>query len=326
MITSQFLEKLRCPQTLQRLRLEYGTDDPANARMLISEDGRHSYPVQSGIPRFVPESNYADNFGMQWNRFARTQLDSHSGHRISADRFWKTTGWSPEALNGKWVLDIGCGSGRFAEVALSSGANVVAVDFSTAVDACHANLSRYPNLHVVQGDIFSLPLDLGSFDFVYCPGVLQHTPDPQTAFAALTAMVSPGGSLVVDVYQKRLTHLLHPKYLLRPITKRMNKQRLFWICEHMVPVALPVSQMLGMVPFVGRGLQRLIPVANLSHLPLSPRQLLEWALLDTFDWLGPKCDNPQDIPTLHSWMTEAGMHTIEIVQVGHLACRGIRPK
>lgn len=324
---AEFLNKLRCPKTGQRLRVESGRADCIiDDDVLVSEDGAHRYPVRRGVPRFVPESNYADNFGMQWNRFARTQLDSHSGHPISHDRFWHATGWAPDAMKGKWVLDIGCGSGRFAEIALSSGANVVALDYSTAVDACQANLGHHPNLHVVQGDVFALPFEAGSFDFVYSLGVLQHTPDPHAAFAALPPMVAPGGSLAVDYYEKRLTALIHSKYLLRPITKRMNQQTLFALLERVVPVLLPVSQLLGKVPVAGRALKRLVPVANDDdNLPLTPQQLREWSLLDTFDWLGPEYDNPQDIPTARRWMEEAGMRDIEILHVGHLVARGVRP-
>jgi len=183
---SELLEKLRCPVSRLPLRVDDGE--------LVSEDGRHRYPIRNGIPRFVPESNYADNFGMQWNHFSKTQLDSHSGHPISADRFWKATGWQPEQIKDHWVLDVGCGAGRFAEVALSAGAKVVALDYSSAVDAsCYANLQHHPNLHVVQGDIYALPFAPESFPFVYSLGVLQHTPDVAKAFAALPPMVAGGG-------------------------------------------------------------------------------------------------------------------------------------
>jgi hypothetical protein len=70
----------------------------------------------------VPESNYADNFGMQWNHFRQTQLDSYSGLPNSSDRFWLATHWSPVSLKDQWVLDVGCGAGRFAEVALNARA------------------------------------------------------------------------------------------------------------------------------------------------------------------------------------------------------------
>ena len=165
---TEFIEILRCPQTGQPLLLEEATyrDGQIHSGWLIASGGRHRYPVRDSIPRFVPESNYADNFGLQWNTFRKTQLDSHSGHPISADRFWKTVGWRPEDVSGQWVLDAGCGAGRFAEVALQAGANVVALDYSSAVDACRANLGHYPNLHVVQGDILALPFPRDRFPFV----------------------------------------------------------------------------------------------------------------------------------------------------------------
>ena len=116
---SEMLSRLRCPRSRRPLQAAKNKQDAVG---WCPGDGAHRYPIRGGIPRFVPESNYADNFGMQWNHFAKTQLDSHSGHAISADRFWMTTGWRPEDLRDQWVLDVGCGSGRFAEIALAAGA------------------------------------------------------------------------------------------------------------------------------------------------------------------------------------------------------------
>ncbi|MFT3858144.1 MAG: methyltransferase domain-containing protein [Aquabacterium sp.] len=324
----ELLSLLRCPVTGQALQLvdaEYAQDGRVRSGRLVSADGSRSYPVRNHVPRFVPESNYADNFGMQWNRFSRTQLDSHSGCPISAERFWRATGWTPEDIRGKWVLDIGCGSGRFAEVALMAGAKVVALDYSTAVDACHANLGHHPGLHVVQGDIYALPFDKGTFPFVYSLGVLQHTPDVHKAFASLPPMVAPGGRLCTDFYWRRLRTMLHTKYLLRPFTKRMPQDKLFALLEKVVPTLLGVSQALGKVPLVGRLLQRLVPVADYTGIyPLTPQQLREWALLDTFDMLGPQYDSPQSPGTIRRWMTAAGLKQIEVLQVNLLVIRGMK--
>jgi len=105
---SELLNILRCPKSGKKLRLE-SVDErngQVNSGWLVSEDKQHRYPIRAFIPRFVPESNYADNFGMQWNKFRQTQLDSFSGHPISRDRFWKATGWRPEDIAGQWVLDV----------------------------------------------------------------------------------------------------------------------------------------------------------------------------------------------------------------------------
>jgi SAM-dependent methyltransferase len=330
------LERLRCPQSGQPLVMEssdsgirsefHAASNPIDEILqgwLVSRDGRHRYPIRNGTPRFVPEFNYADNFGMQWNHFAKTQLDSHSGHPISAERFWRSTNWSHAEMKGRWVLDVGCGSGRFAEVALSTGAQVVALDYSSAVDACYANLKHHPNLHVVQGDIYAMPFAPESFAFVYSLGVLQHTPDVAGAFAALPPMMEGMGRLCVDYYEKSFKSRLLPKYWLRPFTKRMGKQRLFGLVSIAVPVLLPISCALGRMPGVGRLLKRLVPVANYDGLlPLTATQLREWALLDTFDWFSPAYDSPQTADTARCWLEQAGLQDIEVLKAGHLVSRG----
>ena len=323
----ELLELLRCPKTGQRLTLE---TDGSNLQevetgWLVSEDSLHRYIVHNGIPRFVPESNYADNFGMQWNHFRQTQLDSHSCLPISSDRFWLATNWSPADLKEQWVLDVGCGAGRFAEVALKAGAKLVALDYSSAVDACYANLKHHPNLHVVQGDIYALPFAHSAFPFVYSLGVLQHTPDVAKAFAALPPMVGRGGQLCVDYYWKRIRTMMHTKYLLRPFTKRMAQPKLFSLLQRWVPGLLAISQTLGCVPVVGRVLQRLVPVVDYTDdYPLTDQQLKEWALLDTFDMLAPAYDNPQTAATARRWFEEAKFVNVQVGHWGHLVGRGTK--
>jgi SAM-dependent methyltransferase len=324
-VHDELLELLRCPRSGQALVLEGAEYERGRIRCgwLVSESGAHRYPINDFIPRFVPQSNYADNFGMQWNRFRRTQLDSYSGQPISASRFWKATGWQAGDLAGQWVLDAGCGAGRFAEVALQAGARVLALDYSGAVDACYANLGHHEQLHLVQGDIYALPLRQQFFPFVYSLGVLQHTPDVAGALAALPPCASAGARICVDFYWRRLRTVLHSKYLLRPITKRIPQQRLFGMLETVVPVLLPISRQLGRVPVVGRVLKRAIPVADYSGVyPLSETQLQEWALLDTFDMLAPVYDNPQTAARVAQWLRAAGLVDVEVFHEGHLVARG----
>jgi len=319
---------LRCPNSGQVLILEseQSAGEDVTSGWLVSKDGKHRYPIFNGIPRFVPESNYADNFGMQWNKFRQTQLDSYSGYPISSDRFWKATGWTPADIAGQWVLDVGCGAGRFAEVALKAGAKVVALDYSSAVDACYANLKQYPNLYVVQGDIYALPFPKEFFPFVYSLGVLQHTPNVFKSFSALPPVVSPGGGkLCTDFYWKRFRTMCHSKYLIRPITKRLKQQTLFRLLKTITPSLLKTSQFLGAIPIVGKFIKRIVPVADYTGVyPLKMNQLEEWALMDTFDMLAPQYDNPQSATTIRSWMENAGLKEVEVFQANLLVVRGIK--
>jgi SAM-dependent methyltransferase len=326
---TKFVERLCCPETGQVLSLEQGEFDGAGriirSGYLVSQDGHYRYPIRKGIARFVPEENYADNFGMQWARFSRTQLDSHSNLSVSSDRFWSSTNWNSGGIRGKWVLDVGCGSGRFAEIALLAGANVVALDYSSAVDACYENLKHYPNLHVVQGDIYALPFPQHSFDFVYSLGVLQHTPNVAKAFESLPKMLDAGGQLCVDYYEKTFWSLFLPKYWLRPLTSRIEPKKLFRILELLIPSLLFISRVLDRIPLIGRILKRIVPVANYEGIySLDSKQLREWALLDTFDWLSPAYDQPQNVETATRWLIAANLQNIEVLKEGHLVARGTK--
>jgi hypothetical protein len=105
----------------------------------------------------------------------------------------------------------------------------------------------------------------------------------------------------------------------------MNPQRLLRMVERLVPWLLPVSSLLSKIPVVGRRLRYAIPVAN--HAPdypqLSSAQVYEWAVLNTFDMLGPKYDQPQTTATLDKWFREAGLRDVKVFRKGHLCGHGV---
>jgi SAM-dependent methyltransferase len=278
------------------------------------------------VPRFVPERNYSSSFGFQWNRFRRTQLDSSTGQPITRDRFFAQSGWTASDMADQWTLDVGCGAGRFAEIALDTGARVVAVDYSIAVDACRANLGPHRRLDLIQADVYRLPFRREFFTFVYCFGVLQHTPDVRGAFLALAQQLQPGGQIAVDLYPRIPLNVIWPKYWLRPLTRRLPPERLFTLVTGMVDALWPVSLALGRVPRVGRRLRHALPIANYDGLlPLTAEQLKEWAVLDTFDMLAPAHDHPQTVGALRKWFTEARLADVDVFRRGLVVGRGRQP-
>ena len=117
--------------------------------------------------------------------------------------------------------------------------------------------------------------------------------------------------------------MLLPKYWLRPFTKRIDKESVFLFLEKNIDFLLKVSRILRRIPFIGKLLARVIPVADYSTiLPLSEKQIREWAILDTFDWLTPTYDNPQTRKTIHKWLIEFGFEKIQVLKEGHIVGRG----
>jgi len=292
---SALVEFLAEPETNAPLELVDAVrqGDEIVSGLLRSVQTGRTFPIVEGIPRFVESANYARSFGMQWNRFAQTQLDSANGADYSTQRFLAETRWTRETLDNKWVFDGGCGSGRFAEVAASMGAHVIALDYSSAIDAAAKNLSRYPNVHCVQGNLLQPPIRRRRLDFAYSIGVLQHTPDSSRALAALIHLVREGGELAVVAYAKRWYTPLYGKYLVRPFTKRVSPEALLSAITLSMPILFPITDVLFRIPVLGKAFQFMIPVANyVDKSKFTRAQRYQEAILDTLDMLSPAYDDP----------------------------------
>ncbi|ETK33494.1 methyltransferase domain-containing protein [Microbispora sp. ATCC PTA-5024] len=311
-------ETLRCPRCRGGLcRL--------SAELLCCTACGASYPVDRGVPRFVPEDGYARSFGYQWNRHRLTRLDSFTGVPVSRDRLLAESGWRPEDLRGVRVLEAGSGAGRFTEVLCEMGALVTSVDISSAVHANAASNGRFPNLRLVQASVYDLPFEEESFEVLVCLGVVQHTPDVERAFKALFRCLRPGGRFCVDVYAAPVAYP-HLRQVLRPFTRRMPPARLYALVEAVVPRLLPLARRLGRTPKARPYLTRLVPVATHDRLGLTdPATLLAWSVLDTFDWLSPRYERPQTRRRLRRWAADLGLREVAVERRrGLYVVRGVK--
>ncbi len=311
---TKLLYVLACPQcgsALSCTATETDSHGDIVSGRLECAQGVHQFPIADAIPRFVPRDNYAASFGYQWNRFKLEQIDSANGTRLSADRWYSETGWTRKWLGGKWVLDAGCGAGRFLDVASDSEAEVVGMDISSAIDAARANLAGRKNVHFVQASIYEPPFRRGVFDGCYCIGVVQHTPDPQLAMKTLPRVLRAGGRIAITAYERKPWTLLYGKYLVRPLTKRLDKQKLLSGIKGIMPVLFPLTSVLFRLPLAGRLFRFAIPVANYVHEhQLTSRQRYEWAILDTFDMLSPQYDQPRTRQEIETALGSAGVRNL----------------
>lgn len=283
-------------------------------------------PVRGGVIRLREDSGYNESFALQWNRFKTNQLDAVNGTALSKKRFAET-GWCIDDLRGRKVLEAGCGAGRFTRILAESGARLISFDYSEAVDACRENNGHFPNLTLMQCDIFEMPFRPGTFDYVFCHGVLQHTPDPKAAFMALARLVAPGGRLSIDVYRK--DGLIRPwksKYLWRPLTTRMKPETLLRFLEWFIPKWLPIDTAIKRIPRVGNYLGSVIPCWNYYLTDLSADQKVAWAIMDTFDALAPAYDIPARLEDVRAWLSELGWPNVEVRPGGNgVVGNGRRP-
>jgi SAM-dependent methyltransferase len=326
------IDILRCPVCASGLDIIQ--------RDVVNEDGQiqegllsclkcqEPYPIINGLPRFVPSSNYADSFGFEWRLYGRVQIDSFSGNRISRDRYEATTGWLPDSKKDQLILDAGCGGGRFAEIALTTGAMVVAFDYSNCIDFTKTNFTgRDDSLHLLQADISKMPFK-PVFDAVYCMGVLQHTPNPQESLRCLYNVLKPGGELVVDVYEKpevrrRFVSYLNPqKWFWQPLFKRIPHKVLHRFIQLYVRLFLSLDTVVlrrigkgGIAEWCLQAIKHSFPIISNHSLDfpfLSQQYKLLWAIMNTLDHYSPKYTQPQTRTTMRRWAEELGLKNIEV--------------
>lgn len=193
-----------------------------------------SFAVVRGVPRFADLSRIeedkaatASSFGWQWQHF--TQDDERYSEQM--------LGWiepvKPEFFKDKVVLEGGCGKGRHTLLASHWGArDVIGVDLSAAVESAFAATRGSENMHIVQADIYHLPLKR-VFDYAFTIGVLHHLPDPKGGFKSLASKVKPGGHFSAWVYGAEnngwITRFVNP--LRVRVTSRMNRRALLHLSK-----------------------------------------------------------------------------------------------
>jgi SAM-dependent methyltransferase len=307
-LAEQVLSVLRCLSCQSQL------EEQANG--LICPDCGKKYPAVKGVIRFVDEQHYAGSFGFQWQVHARTQLDNSESDRSERD-FRKRTGFHPEDLAGKLVLDVGCGMGRFADVAIRWGAHVVGIDLSLAAEVAARNLAGR-EATIFQADVFHLPFAPESFDFIYSIGVLHHTPDCQAAFKMLPPLLKPGGRIAIWLYS-RYNAWYRMSDVYRKVTRRMPPRMLHALCYGVVPL-YGVHQALRRIPLVGRPASS----ALAYMIPMAFHPDRTWRILDTFDWYSPWYQSKHTYEEVFRWFEDCGLEDLRVIEQP-IAVQGRRP-
>jgi SAM-dependent methyltransferase len=246
--------------------------------------------VTRGVPRLAGEA-YVASFGRQWNRYDVARPDEDEA------TFRVKTGVEPRDLRGLLVLDAGCGGGRYARLAGRSGARVVGVDLSDAVEKAVTLCADLPDVDIVQADLLDLPLAEGVFDLAFSIGVLHHSPDPRRAFAQVAARVKPGGRLAVWLYRRNTPPQEWLNSALRAVTTRLPARVLEPLCAGL--------GLLGGAPVLNRTLNK---AANFSNHP-------DWTLrvCDNFDWYAPRYQSHHTVAELRRWFTEEGFEDVRVL-------------
>jgi ubiquinone/menaquinone biosynthesis C-methylase UbiE len=104
------------------------------------------------------------------------------------------------------LLDAGCGSGKYSLPLKMRGFGVVGMDVSLKALRMlrESSISRDVDIDILAGNIFQLPFTDGSFDIVWCYGVLQHllSKERESAISEFQRILRTGGLLFIEVFGK----------------------------------------------------------------------------------------------------------------------------
>ena len=236
----QLLDYLACPECAGNIHLASVSAEDGMEILsggLQCESCAKSFPIVRGVPRFaelksVEEDKQAtaDSFGWSWQQFA------HDDERYEQQFLDWIAPVQPEFFAGKIALEGGCGKGRHTRRVARWGAkDIVAVDLSDAVEVAFTATAGLENAHVIQADIYRLPLRR-VFDYAFSVGVLHHLPNPREGFKSLVSKVKPGGHASAWVYGAEnnawIVRFINP---VRRVTSRMNRRLLFHLAR--IPAA-----------------------------------------------------------------------------------------
>ena len=166
-------------------------------------------------------------------------------------------------LNGKKVLDVGCGGGILAESIAQSGADTCGIDLSQKalkVAELHA-LEVGATLTYRSIAVETLAEEQpAQYDVVTCMEMLEHVPDPASVVRACAKLCKPGGTLFFSTLNRSpksyLFAIIGAEYLLRLLPKGTHEYAKF----------IKPSELVG---FTRQAALEMIGMKGLSYNPLS---------------------------------------------------------
>lgn len=340
------LNLLRCPKCGNTLEVKKFLEEGEHTiEGVLKCNCSSNYPICNSIPRMLPDafdlfpefySKYQSElkniglkiksqsydsveslkkrtqktFGYQWNQFP---------DMVEQNRNLFMTNYSsvpPEFYKGKLGLDAGCGFGRHIYYAAELGAEMVGLDYSSAIDAAAEVTRGIKNIHLVHGDIYHPPFADNTFDFFYSFGVLHHLPDPLKGFCSLLIKAKKGGAAFVWLYGKQRKFLNAILESMRFISKRLP-----------MPILKPISFVFALIdyylliiPYKYLNpillIDKIFPVLRVGRFSIYTKLPFRITYADWFDRFSPPLRYYFNETDLKEWIKRGNLNNARIEATG----------
>jgi ubiquinone/menaquinone biosynthesis C-methylase UbiE len=178
-------------------------------------------------------------------------------------------------LEGKTVVDVGCGTGNAALRAAEAGANVTGVDpAQRLLDVASAEASRRGlEANFVVGEAASIPLPDASADIVLSVFGVNFAPDPRAAAAELARVRAPKGRILLAAWvpegaisrAARLTRELTAEVQHRALQPPFPWHETEAVRELFAPYGLSVSDSVHKISFEAQSAEAFVERGEQNH-------------------------------------------------------------
>lgn len=159
----------------------------------ISVKGKDIYVFSIGRENI--DHKTVASFGEEWTKFNHFTEEEITN---AGDQYFDII--PGEYIQGKYILDVGCGTGRWTKYVAGKAKFVESIDPSAAVYIAANLLSSCPNVRISKASTDNIPFADECFDLVFSLGVLHHIPDTAKAMQDCVKKVKKGGHFMVYLY------------------------------------------------------------------------------------------------------------------------------
>ena len=255
------------------------------------------------------DAGVVTDFGEEWKKFAVHTDESVKELRKEYFDIIDETIVNKES----YMIDIGCGSGRWTDYFVDKAAFIEAIDPSDAVMVADKMVGSKSNVRITKASVDTIPWDDETFDFGMSIGVLHHVPDTKKALISCVKKIKRGGHFYVYLYYRfdnrgfLFKTFFYLSDILRRIICRMPHGLKRFTCDVLaVLIYWPLSRFAGLLHKMKlHGLAKKIPLEPYYNKPFYNLRN------DCLDRFGTKLEQRFLRSEIEDMMKEAGLTNIK---------------